>query len=96
VSQKESVSVRVSVRKKRVSVRVGFEEKVTREISIALALALTLALFQYPEQSKVATPVFKVPEQLLLKMTPCPGGYPEGRKLFWSDFATISFCSRVN
>jgi len=77
---------------------MGFEEKVTIAISIALALALalTLALFQYPERSKVAAPVFKVPEQLFLKMTPCPGCYPEGRKLFWSAIATISFCSRVN
>jgi hypothetical protein len=34
---------------KRVSVRVSFEEKETRVLAIAPALALTLALFQYPE-----------------------------------------------
>ena len=38
------------VPKKSVRVRVSFEEKETRVLAITLALAHTLALFQYPER----------------------------------------------
>jgi hypothetical protein len=36
-------------------VRVSSEEKEMRVFTIALILALTLTLFQYPERTKVAT-----------------------------------------